>query len=266
MALKVDVLIIDPQADFVNPNGSLFVPGADKDMERLAGMVHRIKDKLNDIHITLDSHHKVDISHPIWWKSSSGKHPDPFTMITADDVSTGKWTTTMPGMFKRSLAYLRALETNKRYPHVIWPYHCLIGSEGATVHPGLFQAVQEWEDNFAAVDFITKGSNSFTEHFSAVKAEVPDPEDVSTQINIGFIQTLEKADIILVAGEARSHCLAHTVKDIVSHFSDPKYVEKLYLITDASSDVPGFNKAGDDFLNEMLAKGMKTTTTKDFLA
>lgn len=141
-----------------------------------------------------------------------------------------------------------------------------LGSEGAAVHRDLFQAVQEWEDRFAVCDYITKGSNIFTEHFSAVKAEVPDPQDVTTQINIGFIQTLEKADIILVAGEARSHCLANTVRDIVSHFSDPKYVEKIHLITDASSDVPGFEKYENDFLTEMVAKGMKTTTTKDFLA
>jgi len=266
MPLKIDLVVIDPQLDFVDPNGSLFVPGAEKDMGRLASMVHRLKDKLNDIHITLDSHHKVDISHPIWWKNSAGKHPNPFTVITASEVADGTWTTTTPSTYKRSLAYLRALEAGKRYPHVIWPYHCLIGSGGAAVHPGLFSAVQEWEDRFATVDFVTKGSNVFTEHFSAVRAEVPDPEDPTTQVNANFIQTLEAADVILVAGEARSHCLANTVRDIVTNFSDPKYVEKIHLITDASSDVPSFEKYGEDFLRDLVAKGMKTTTTKDFLA
>lgn len=32
--MKVHLLVIDPQKDFCNPNGSLFVTGADKDMDR----------------------------------------------------------------------------------------------------------------------------------------------------------------------------------------------------------------------------------------
>lgn len=229
-------------------------------------MVHRLKDKINDIHMTLDSHHKVDISHPIWWKNSAGVHPSPFTMITVADVESGTWTTTQPSAYKRSLAYLKALATGGRYPHVIWPYHCLIGSSGAAVHEGLFTAVQEWEDRFAVVDFVTKGSNIWTEHFSAVVAEVPDPEDPGTQVNARFIETLESADVILIAGEALSHCLAHTTRDVSTYFSNPKYVEKLHLLTDASSNVPGFTAQGDTFIRDMTAKGMKLTTTTDFLA
>ena len=83
---NIHLLVIDPQNDFCDPNGSLFVPGANEDMKRLATMVDRLKDKLADIHVTLDSHRRVDISHPIWWKSPSGAHPDPFTQITAADL------------------------------------------------------------------------------------------------------------------------------------------------------------------------------------
>ena len=40
---QVHLLIIDPQNDFCSPDkGSLFVPGADQDMLRLATMVDRI--------------------------------------------------------------------------------------------------------------------------------------------------------------------------------------------------------------------------------
>lgn len=263
---KIHLVVIDPQNDFCDPNGSLFVPGADEDMKRLSGLVTRLKDKIKDIHVTLDSHRKVDISHPMWWKDSSGKHPSPFSVISAADVEAGKWTTTQPGMYKRSLHYLRALEQSKRYPHVIWPYHCLIGDTGHNVVPELSAAIHDWEDRFAQADFITKGSNPWTEHFSGVKAEVPDPEDPSTQVNTGLIKTLEEADIILMAGEALSHCLANTVRDIASEFSDPKYIEKIYLLRDATGNVPTFDKYGDDFIRELSGKGMKITTTKDFLA
>jgi len=264
--MKIHLVVIDPQQDFCNPNGSLFVPGADDDMKRLAGLVTRLKGKLTDIHVTLDSHRKVDISHPIWWKDSAGKHPDPFAVITAQDLKDGKWTTAQPGFYKRSLAYLQALEAGGRYPHVIWPEHCLIGDEGHNIVPELSGAIHEWEERFAQAEFITKGSNPWTEHFSGVKAEVPDPEDPSTQVNTKLIQTLEDADLVLMAGEALSHCLANTVRDIATEFSDPKYVEKIHLLRDATGSVPTFEQYGDDFIRDLTAKGMKVTTTEEFLA
>ena len=269
---KIHLVVIDPQNDFCNPNGSLYVPGAENDMKRLAGMVGRLKDKVADIHVTLDSHRRVDISHPLWWKDSSGKRPDPFTIITAEDMKNGAWTTNKPGMFARTKAYLEALESGGRYPHVIWPEHCLIGDEGHNIVPDLSGAIHEWEEQFAQADFITKGSNPWTEHFSGVKAEVPDPEDPSTQVNTGLIQTLEDADVILLAGEALSHCLLSTVEDIVNEFSDPSYVAKMVLLQDACSvipDPPGTTLFSDKvgaFLKDMQAKGMKLSTTEDFLA
>jgi nicotinamidase-related amidase len=263
---SIHLLAIDPQNDFCDPNGSLYVPGADEDSKRLAGFVTQAKDKLDDIHITMDSHNRVDISHPIWWKDSSGNHPSPFTVITAADVKAGTWTTTQAWMQERSLAYLEALETGGRYPHVIWPYHCLIGSEGGLVYPELFNAVQDWTDRFAKPDFVAKGSNPWTEHFSAVRAEVPDPQDPGTQINTAFIQTLEQADDILLAGQALSHCVANTMRDIADNFSDPAYLAKVILLTDCSSNVPTFEQLGDDFVRDMRARGMRVSTTSDYLA
>lgn len=264
--MKIHLVIIDPQRDFCDPHGSLYVPGGEEDMKRLAAMVSRLRDKISDIHVTLDSHRKVDISHPMWWKDSSGKRPDPFTVISAQDLKDGKWTTTQPGFYGRTLEYLQALETSGRYPHVVWPEHCLIGDEGHNVMPELSGAIHEWEERFAQAEFITKGSNPWTEHFSGVKAEVPDPEDPTTQVNTKFIQTLEEADIVLMAGEALSHCLANTVRDIAAEFSDPKYVQKIHLLRDATGNVPGFDQYGEDFVKELTAKGMRITTTTEFLA
>ena len=99
-----------------------------------------------------------------------------------------------------------------------------------------------------------------------VQAEVPDPEDPSTQVNIGLVRTLEEADVVLMAGEALSHCLANTVRDIAAQFSDPRYVAKIHLLRDATGNVPGFESLGDAFVRELTAKGMKLTTTTEFLA
>ncbi len=264
--MQVELLIIDPQIDFCDPKGALYVTGAEADISRLARMVRRLAPKLDDIHVTLDSHHFVDIAHPIFWKDSSGHHPAPFTIISAPEVETGRWTTTQPGMYRRALAYVQTLAKNGRYPLCIWPPHCLIGSPGHAVMPELFAALAEWEQRFALVDYVTKGSNIWTEHYSAIQADVPDPADPSTQINTALIQTLLKADLIAVAGEAGSHCLANTVRDVANNFGDDSFVSKIVLLIDATSPVPGFETFQDDFLREMTGRGMKLSTTTDFLA
>ena len=266
MTTKVELLIIDPQVDFCDPiNGALYVPGAEHDMRRLATMIKRLHNKIDDIHVTLDSHHLIHIAHPIFWKDSHGKHPAVFTGISRADVENGVWTCTVPSLYRKALDYVRKLEQNGRYGLTIWPPHCLIGSPGHNVFPTLFDALTAWEQRFAFVDYVTKGSNILTEHYSAVQADVPDAADPSTQINTRLVQTLENADIIAVAGEARTHCLANTVRDIANNFGDDSFVSKLVLLTDASSDIPGFESHAQAFLKEMTGRGMQVSTTTDFL-
>jgi nicotinamidase-related amidase len=267
MSKRIELLIIDPQVDFCDPKlGALYVPGAEYDMSRLAGMVRRLKGKLDDIHVTLDSHHFIHIAHPIFWKDTRGQHPAVFSSITRADVEQGVWTPTVPGMYRRALDYVRRLEQNGRYELTIWPPHCLIGSYGHSVFPELFTALTEWEQRFAVVDYVTKGSNILTEHYSAVQADVPDPADASTQINTRLIRILENADVVAIAGEARTHCVANTVRDIANNFGDDSYISKLVLLTDASSDIPGFESHARSFLADMTARGMQLSTTTEFLA
>ena len=261
---KIELLIIDPQNDFCDPKGALYVNGAENDMTRLAKMIARIGDKLSDIHVTLDSHHLVDIAHPIFLVNSKGEHPNPFTIISNDDIKNGVWRATNPQFQKRVEEYVQALADNGRYPLCVWPPHCLIGSWGYSVFPALFDELLKWEQSFAMVDYVTKGSNLWTEHYSAVQADVPDPQDPSTQLNMSLIETLARADIILLAGEARSHCLANTVKDIANNFGEEN-IKKMHLLTDCTSDVTGFEKFGEDFVSEMISRGMNLTTSVDFL-
>ena len=264
--MNVTLLIIDPQIDFCDPAGALSVAGAEADMARLALLVQRLAPKLGQIHVTLDSHHLVDIAHPIFWKDADGRHPAPFTIISAQDVEAGRWATTEPAYAARGAAYVQALAENGRYPLCIWPPHCLIGSPGHAVLPVLFEALEAWEEQFARGDYVTKGTNIFTEHYSAIKADVPDPDDPSTQTNTALVEALKQADVIAVAGEAGSHCVANTVRDLANSFGDDRLVSKIVLLQDAVSPVGGFESFQDDFLREMTARGMTLSTTTDFLA
>ncbi len=262
---KIQFLIIDPQNSFCDPKGELFVPGSDQDVPRLSHLLNRIRSKIYGISVSLDSHHNIHISHPIMFRDSNGEQPKPFTCITAKDLEVGKWTTRIPSHYKRVLEYLQALEKGGRYPHIIWPPHCLIGSFGHGVDPTIYKSLLEWEEEFHMVDFVTKGSGIWTEHFSAVKAEVPDPNDPTTQINTNFISTLELADEIVVSGQALSHCVRHTFKDIVDNFSDPNTIKKMVLLEDCSSSVPGFEKEGKDFIAEIKTLGARVTTSDKYL-
>lgn len=264
---KIELLIIDPQIDFCDPQGALYVPGAEDDMRRLTGFVRRNATRLDDIHVTLDSHHLIHIAHPIFWKDSNGAHPAPFTSISLSDVENGRRSASRPGMNTRALEYVRALERHGRYALTIWNPHCLIGSKGHAVYPELFDALTEWERaRFAFVDYVTKGSNVWTEHYSAVQADVPDATDASTQINTRLIETLQQADTVLIAGEALTHCVANTVRDIGDNFGDDSYIKKLVLLEDATSGIPGFETHAQNFLSEMRGRGMQVTTTTNFAA
>jgi len=264
--MNIQLLIIDPQVDFCDPKGALYVKGADQDMERLAKMVEKNSQNIDDIRITLDSHQKIHIAHPICWVDGKGNHPAPFTLITEDDVTGNnpKWRAYNPAWQKRQVDYVKALKTGGRYVLVIWPEHCLIGTSGHAVHPRLQVAIDTWQNqNFGMIDFVTKGSNPFTEHYSVVKADVPDVGDPTTNINTTFIKRLEEADIILVAGEALSHCVANSVRDIVAEFG-PDHVKKFVLLEDASSAVGGFENMADDFVKELVGQGMQIAKTTTF--
>ena len=263
---KIEMLVIDPQNDFCDSKGSLFVPGADEDSVRLGEMINRLSEKIDDIHVTLDSHNVIDVAHPKFWVDSQGKNPDPFTIITEDDVKNGAWTTTNPGWRNRALDYVKTLYANSRYPLCIWPYHCVIGTWGHSVVPSVSDALVDWcLKNFSKVDFVTKGSNIFTEHYSGVQADVPDPSDPTTMLNTQLISVLQEADDILISGQALSHCVANTVTDVAEQFGDDN-VKKFVLIEDTCSNVPGFENLGQDFVKNMKAKGMRICKAADYLA
>ena len=266
---QIILLCVDPQVDFCSPSGSLFVPGADKDMERLAKAVVKHKDVIDRIVCTTDAHRYLHIAHSIWWVDSKGKHPYPFTSITVADVvgANPKWKATNPGFQAISEKYVETLEKQGNYTLMIWPMHCLIGHIGYTIEPVLFKAFQEWETQFAVVDFVTKGSNMFTEHYSAFQSEVFDPDDAEgTGPNMKLVQYLKDGKYLYFGGEALNFCVKATLNDIAKHFGDD-YVKKFVFLEDASSLVPTptAKQDSDDFINKMIAKGMRTTTTDKFL-
>jgi nicotinamidase-related amidase len=149
---------------------------------------------------------------------------------------------------------------------MIWPPHCIIGTPGHNIVTPVLEALLTWEQkNIGMVNKVTKGSNMWVEHFSGVRAEVLDPNDPTTQLNTDVVNALMDADEILWAGEARSHCLANTFRDIANEFKDDAFVKKCILLTDGTSDVTGLEFLGKAFVDEMTKRGLRFVNTTDYL-
>ena len=272
--LKVHLLIIDPQNDFMDiPDASLGVPGANEDMKRLARMVERIGHKLEDIHVTLDSHRLMDVGHPAWWMNAHGDQPPYFTIITEDDIRNGIWTPRNPALRSRMISYAHALESVPGgYKITVWPPHCLIGTPGHNVQSDLMRALLAWEERyFASVGYVTKGTNVWTEHFGGLMAEVPMATDPASGLNTDFLSVLAEADIVVVGGEALSHCVLSTVTQIADNIGG-EHIQKFHILTDCSSPVPKVGDGPDfpviaaNWLKAMEARGMTLTTSIKLLA
>lgn len=266
--MSVCLLTIDGQVDFAE-GGALPVTGAAKDMERLAKMIKKYGRDIDEIQLTLDSHYQMHIAHPLFWQDASGKAPIPFkdgkpVLILADDIKAGIWRPKNKDWKDWAQQYTQTLQDNKRYVLCIWPPHCIIGSAGQALVPVLYEAVTAWEIEYSAIaPRLTKGSNPFTEHYSCVKADCPRSDDPTTRLNARFIDTLKQYDDILIAGEALSHCVANSIRDVAAEFSEDQ-IKKFVLLEDASSNVPGCEKMGEDFVTEMTGKGMRIAKTDTF--
>ncbi len=270
---KIHLLIIDPQNDFCDlpasylPNGitpSLPVAGAHADMLRVAELIQMGGAGLSDISVTLDSHQLVDIAHSTFWQQGDGSEVLPFTQIQAADVQTGRYLPRRAEFLERTMDYLNALEQSGRYVHMVWPVHCQIGTWGNNVHDGVRRAYNQWEaSNTRIVNKIVKGANPWTEHYSAIQAEVPDQADKATWANEELLALLKQSDTVLIAGEAGSHCVKATTEHIAQNFGMDVY--KLVLLTDCMSPVAGFETQFRGFIDDMSARGVKMMQSAEAL-
>jgi nicotinamidase-related amidase len=280
---RIDVFVIDGQNDFcasgnepsdwpqpahdpkqlsLAAKGALFVEGADKEAVLVADMFDRLAthtgSKIAKVHASLDSHHKNDGSHNTSWKGRDGKSPPPFTIVSNAMVKAQEFIPRFPiGVFEGKVMqslewadkYTAALDKLGRAPLCLWPPHCQIGTWGQCVYHPLMQAYDRWCDKTGGwIDWITKGQWAWTEHYSALRADVPDSTRPETQLNTGVIQDAMEADLIVWCGWAGSHCLRWTALDAVNFFGagENAFLKKCVFLEDASAAVPNIPNPSKD--------------------
>lgn len=283
---KIEMLIIDPQYDFIDVpekfksttinavtnqvekvEPALPVTGAWDDSLRLAKFIDRFGSHINQIRVTLDTHQQYDIAHPLFWVNRENKHPDPFTPISCQEIRDGIWKPVDDSKMDYVLKYTETLENEGLYSLFIWPPHCLVGTDGYKVIQPIMNELMNWEKRYIGrVSYVSKGHNPFTEHYGGFKAEVPMDNDPTTQLNLKLIQVIEESEYVFLSGQALSHCVASTVRQLVANFGSDN-VGKLVLLVDTSSSVTGFEAEGEAFVEEMRAKGMiiAKSTDVDFI-
>jgi nicotinamidase-related amidase len=282
MAYRTQLLVIDPQNDFCDLPASwqatepatgmriapsLPVAGAHADMQRTAAFIRAHGSRLDAITVTLDSHQVFDVAHPGYWQQADGQAVAAFTPITAAQVRAGAFLPRDAELLERTLRYLDALEQQGRYTLMVWPVHCEIGSWGHGVHAEVLAACGAWQlQRQRAVRNVFKGTNPFTEHYSAIEAEVPDAQDPDTALNTRLLAALGTAERLFIAGEASSHCVRATTEHIVQHLPrlQPGWTPaRITLLTDCMSPVGGFEAQHTAFLDAMRSQGVQLARSTD---
>jgi nicotinamidase-related amidase len=285
---RILLIAVDMQNTFCIPGFELFVAGRDgrgavDDVRRLCEFIYCNLGDITSIALTMDTHHAFQIFHPAFWVDQSGNHPAPYTLIFVEDVAAGRWQVNpeVAAVLHRDLDWLRrdalhyvdALARGGKYELTIWPYHAMMGGIGHAIVPALEEAaffhglVRGTQPTFQV-----KGNNPLTENYSVLQPEVldgPDGEPLAHR-NAAFVQELLSYDVVILAGEAKSHCLAWTIHDLLTEIraQDPSLVQKVYLLEDCASPVvvPGvidYTEQADAAFAEFAAAGMHVVRSTD---
>ena len=253
------LLIIDPQNDFCDAKGSLYVPNAEKDISNLVELLDKYGDMIDEIILTADDHIPYDIAHPAFWVDKDGSHPKPFTTITLQDIKEGRYSAIAADDLETATDYIKQLEANGK-THTIWPEHCIAGTWGADIYPSLLSKIFDWmRGTNKRYCIIRKGWFPYTEHFGAFEAEVQYPMVEPTLFNTPLVRVLNRFSKILIAGEAKSHCVNNTIKQMIN--KAPELMDKLVILDDAMSPVTGCETLANETWEQARKMGAKVSYT-----
>ena len=273
--VKICILAVDMQNTFCIPGFELFVGGksgngAVEDTKRFCSFIYRNMDIITEIIPTMDTHYPLQIFHSIFLVNDKGEHPQPFTLISTDDVQKGLWKINENVCRNLGVDYLQAenyllhytqkLKEGNKYNLTVWPYHAMLGGIGYALVPSFEESVFFHSiARYSQPNFQPKGNNPFTEHYSIFGPEVRERVNGKkiADKNSSLIERLLNFDIIIIAGQAKSHCVAWTIDDLLQDFLLRKkhLTNKVYLLEDCTSPVviPG-SIDYSDIANESFQK------------
>jgi len=235
---KIALVLVDYQHDFVDPTGTLYVPGSQDDVARLLVWFYANAHKITSVYASLDTHLPMQIFYSSWWQNpETREHPAPFTPITVEDVTGRKWVPLTQEDW--SIKYVHLLQQQAKKDLMIWPYHTMEGTLGHMLVSPISEALA-WHSvaRDAQPTYIVKGRTIRTEYYGIFGAEVPDPADPKSGLNAALLDAVMKHDKVYIAGEAKSHCVLETERQVIGRFGNqPDLLKRLYFLRDCTSSV-----------------------------
>jgi nicotinamidase/pyrazinamidase len=265
---KVALILVDYQHDFVDPTGTLSVPGSQDDVARLLTWFYANAHRISSVYASLDTHIPFQIFYSSWWKNpETGEHPQPFTVITEEDVIGMKWVPLIDPDW--STRYVHQLKQKAKKDLMIWPYHTMEGTLGHMLVAPISETIA-WHS--AARDtqptYIVKGLTPRTEFYGIFGAEIPDPDVPESGLNVTLLDAVMKHDKVYIAGEAKSHCVLETERQLVSRFGNQaELMKRLYFLRDCTSSVKhpaiDFDALAEEELGNMERLGVQMAVSTD---
>jgi nicotinamidase-related amidase len=298
---RICLITVDVQNTFCIPDFELFVAGrsgtgAVDDNRRLTEFIYRNLSLITEIAPTMDTHQAMQIFHSIFFINEQGEHPEPYTLISEEDIREGRW------RFNKKLAhdlsfagdyierhllhYTEELKKSGKYELTVWPYHAMLGGIGHALVSSVEEAVFfHTMARLSQPDIHVKGDNPLTEHYSVLAPEVstgPDGEPLAIrsetlfqkpETSYAIFQKLIDYDAVIIAGQAKSHCVAWTIADLLNLASvmDSKLIEKIYVLEDCTSPVvvPGvidYTEQADNSFHKFRDDGIHIVKSTDPIA
>lgn len=267
---KIALILIDCQIDFCHPNGALYIQGAQENTQHIASFIYRNLDKISTIIASSDSHLPNHIFFAPWWINEYGEHPEPYTIITNDDIKQRLW---IPAVDQNtSKEYVKSLAEHNKKNLCIWPHHCIKGTYGQMLMPEISEAI--FYHTLARTTnpiFIEKGTTALTEYYGIFYPEVQMSNHYQVELNTKLFNVLMAHDRVYFAGQARSHCILESVKQLDQHCTEhnQKFLNNVYLLDDCSSVIRhptvDFTAASKVEFELLKKQGLKIVSSLDQL-
>lgn len=261
----IGVVCIDCQDTFGHRTGSMYCSGGiggEAAMRNGGYMISHNIEKINRLMLSGDDHPYFQIGCITWFENMNHDHPKDFSIISVKDFEEGVWRCTLPQYQDWTLYYLREIES-KGKKHLVCPVHATKNSPSAAFVEPIQFAKQQWEAyHRKEAMIIRKGICPRVEQYSAVRAEVVDPNDSTTSTNELFLHELSQCHKIAWMGLARNFCLGFSLLDVLD--LNPKLIERCTLIADATADVKGYEAQGDTLIKKLRDHGMTISTSQDW--
>lgn len=211
-AEKNALIIVDAQNCFID---ELPIYGATLSPNFISEKINNNIQDIDYIAVIKDTHSKNEINNKINWINSTGHHPSDLDVINRYDIGVNWWPTSVSLEYAKT--YSDYLYKNNKEPIMMWPDHCILGTEGHNIINSIQNALNNWEkERNLKVIILEKGLNVYSEQYGILpEARFPivlNDKNITLMTN-EVIHILTTYSNITIIGDEYSHSVLPVLKD-----------------------------------------------------